>query len=264
MDISTIKCPIEEYLKLSEVEKENYIKKRLGEKREEFIFRSSNHIPLLIHKKWKLEFVYVPEGKYLKGFTKENQLAAEKINKVVNASYSEMRPVSIKNVGDFLITRTPVLDNFQNLDYSENIPLYCSYEYAEEMARKTKMRLPNETEWEYFARAGSESLFPFGDNLLEEKELEKWMPQDFRDLSKYIANRLGIYGLFTGEWTSDFFQTNYCDNAEILTCKVIRGGGAMFWPWQDQEWVWCMSAMRMPSDDLIDNSCAFRLVFDIC
>lgn len=265
MDIPAIEESIQSYLKLNEIEKIQHIKKRLGTKRKEFVFSSYNGIPILIHKKYNLEFVYIPGGRYIKGFTAENQQAAEKISRIVNANYDEMRPVSMEMVGSFLITRTPVLNNFINSDCSENrnIPLYCSFEDADEIARQIKMRLPSESEWEYFVRAGKETLFPFGDELLQENELEKWMELDFEDLSKIKSNDLGVYGLFVGEWTSDYFRTNYSSDADILKSRSIRGGGAFFWPWQDQEWVWCMSAMRMPSDDLIDDCCAFRVVFDI-
>ena len=248
---------------MNEQEKKRYITKILGEKIDEFILDTDNDLPLLIHKKWNLEFVYVPAGSYLRGFTEMNQENAEKISGIVNANYEEMRPVYSVNVKDFLVTRTPILNKFRLVGKEDYYPCYCSYECAAKIANKTKMRLPSETEWEYFARAGSNTLFPFGNQMLQEKDLVKWMNLDFSNLSETSYNALGIYGLFTGEWTSDLYRMNYSDGAEMLSCRTIRGGGAIFWPWQDQEWVWCMSAMRMPSDDLIDNVCAFRLVFDI-
>lgn len=265
MDISTIENSIKTYIKLSEKEKKRQVIEILGERAREFSVSMSNGIPVLSHKEYGLQFIYVPGGEFLRGFTNENQEAAEKISKIVNVNYSEMRPVKIERVSSFLITRTPILNSLKNIGSKKDsyVPLYCNYQEAESIAKRMKMRLPSETEWEYCVRAGGDTLFPFGNELLAENELEKWMTQDFYDLQKSKSNKLGIYGLFTGEWTCDVFQTDYKEQTDGLTNRVIRGGGAYFWPWQDQEWVWCMSAMRMPSCDLVDNQCAFRLVFDI-
>lgn len=264
MDYSAMKYSISKYLKLSYEEKKIHISTVLDDQFNDFTFGKSKDIPFLIHNKSGLEFVYVPGGEYIKGFSEENQCAAEKISDVVNANYDEMRPVRKETVAPFLITRTPILN--KNIDsmsvVNRNGPFYCSYEEATEIANKVAMRLPNENEWEYFARSGSNTLFPFGDELLDEYELKKWMTQDFGNLEEQRANELGIYGLFTGEWTTDHFTNNYSDEADVFDCRTVRGGGAFFWPWQAQEWVWCMSAMRMPSDDLINNICAFRIVYD--
>lgn len=70
-----------------------------------------------------------------------------------------------------------------------------------------------------------------------------------------------MYGIYTGEWCSDYYKKNHCsENAQGF---VIKGGGAYFWPWQADEWIWCMSAMRMSSEGLIDGECGFRLVYDL-
>ena len=65
----------------------------------------------------------------------------------------------------------------------------------------------------------------------------------------------------SGEWCGDYYKKN---NRSLATDDfVIKGGGAYFWPWQSDEWIWCMSAMRMSSDGLIDGECGFRLVYDL-
>lgn len=66
------------------------------------------------------------------------------------------------------------------------------------------------------------------------------------------------------EWCNDKFKWGYNENDVVdYESYTIRGGGSFFWPWKDNEWVWCMSAMRMPSRDLYDGTCGFRLVYDI-
>ena len=49
------------------------------------------------------------------------------------------------------------------------------------------------------------------------------------------------FGIYTGDWCSDYYKTSDCELEDKE--YVIRGGGAYFWPWQADEWIWCMSAM---------------------
>jgi formylglycine-generating enzyme required for sulfatase activity len=126
------------------------------------------------------------------------------------------------------------------------------YDEAVGYAQRYGMTLPTESQWEYACRAGSATLFTFGDRLPDEPELAEWLTFDF-SAGSGRANAFGLYGLFVGEWCTDFF-----DAQEGV--RVVRGGGAYFWPWQDQEWVWCMSAMRIPATDLPEGECGFRLV----
>lgn len=258
MGISAIKT----FLFLTVDEKLVYVRSQLKEKLEWFDLKIDNDLPILVHKKTQLEFVFVPGGYYERGFSLDNQKAAEKISRIVNANYSEMRPVSEKKVDSFLVTRTPILYSDIHVN-SKRFPYICDYVNAQKYAKDFNMRLLTENEWEYCARAGDSTLFPFGDELLDNQELEKWLMVDFTKLDCCIPNKLGVYGLFVGEWTSDFFTIDYSQNSIRKNHRVVRGGGSFFWPWQDQEWVWCMSAMRMPDSDLYDGECAFRLVIDL-
>ena len=74
----------------------------------------------------------------------------------------------------------------------------------------------------------------------------------------------GVKGIFFGEWCSDVFKLSHAENASAISgSNVIKGGAAYFWPWQDQEWVWCMCAMRMPSTDLDEGVAVGRPVFGL-
>jgi hypothetical protein len=103
------------------------------------------------------------------------------------------------------------------------------------------------------------------DRLLEEEEFAGWLTFDFSK-GPGKTNGFGLYGLFVGEWCADLFTSSYTFPAASESAsgpRVVRGGGAFFWPWQDQEWVWCMSAMRSSSTDLPDGKCGFRFVRNI-
>lgn len=240
------------------IEKEKIISD-IADNYSRFSIKRINNYPYLYDNITDICFSYIPSGEYIRGFSVEEQRIAESICSPIPANLHEMRPALQVTVSEFLVSCCPVLETN---DIGQAFPLYCNFEECSELCCSNGMRLPTESEWEYFARAGQQTLFPFGNELPDDDKLDIYMRLDFSDLSKHLANTYGLYGLFTGEWCSDNFTESY-DTVVESSYHVIRGGAANFWPWQDEEWVWCMSAMRMPSSDLIDGKCAFRMVFDL-
>ena len=211
-----------------------------------------------------LGFRYIPGGQFLMGFSDKEELAARAIADPFPSNISEMRPVHQVTVPPFLISERPVLTSEIRGEES-SLAAYVSYEEAMAYGEQFGMTLPKEAQWEYACRAGSNTLFTWGDHLPDDEELEDWLTLDFgQGYGK--ANAFGLYGLFVGEWCVDLFTESY-DSSVALDNKngvrVVRGGGAYFWPWQDEEWVWCMSAMRLPATDLPEGECGFRLVRNI-
>jgi len=206
-------------------------------------------------------FRYIPGGRFRMGFSEPEERAAEAIFSPIQANQNEMRPVRLMTVSPFLLGERPVLNREigrESADYS-NSAAYVNFDEALSFAQRFGATIQSEVQWEYSCRAGSSTLFTWGDALPSDDELENWLVFNFTN-GKGKANAFGLYGLFVGEWTSDPWTESYADNQVVdADVKVIRGGGAYFWPWQDQEWVWCMSAMRMPSTDLIEGECGFRL-----
>jgi hypothetical protein len=145
---------------------------------------------------------------------------------------------------------------------SRAFPAYVDREQALRIAHAFDCVLPTELQWEYACRGGAETLFPWGDALLPNSQLGRWMDYS---MDNPQVNGFGLKWLFTGDWCQDPYRTSHEPDAVAKKGEyVIKGGGSCFWPWQDAgEWVWCMPAMRMPSSDLIDGKCAFRLVKDL-
>lgn len=199
-------------------------------------------------------FRYIPGGEFHMGFSEHEERAAKALCDPIPANVSEMRPVTLTRVAPFLITELPVLAKEVEEDLSEHptAAAYVTWERAAGYAHQLGMSLPREFQWEYACRARTTTLFTWGDALPDDDELARWLAFDFGD-ERAKANGFGLRGLFVGEWCTDFFTPE----AKV---RVVRGGGAYFWPWQDQEWVWCMSAMRAPGTDLPHGECGFRLL----
>ncbi len=223
-------------------------------------------MPAFVHAASGQRFRYLPGGQYQMGLSAPELQAARAIFDPVPANIDEMRPVHAEQLQPFLIAERPVLTREADpsatryRDCAAYLPDDAALAHCEALG----MTLATEAQWEYACRAGTATLFTWGDALPPDAELSGWLTFDFAG-GPGRANGFGLHGLFVGEWCLDRYAPSYASAApqDGAGSRVVRGGGAFFWPWQDQEWVWCMSAMRMPGADLPDGQCGqcgFRLV----
>lgn len=235
----------------------------------------TDQLPTYVDFRSGIPFKLVLGGTFRMGCSEAEEAAARAIEDPPNITFGELRPVRSRHVGPFLMGITPVLigeylwlggEKLGEWRGWPNHPAAAKREEAITLAGKLGCRLPLETEWEYACRATTQTLFPWGDALLSEPKLEPWLNTNFAGNVPRVCNRFGLKGLFTGEWCLDEYRPNYAPSAEPRPGEyVVRGGGSLFWPWQNaSEWVWCMAAMRMPSGDLPpEGTCGFRLVRDV-
>ena len=109
--------------------------------------------------------------------------------------------------------------------------------YAQWLSKKSgkKYRLPSESEWEYAARAGTTTLYSFGDDV-EDLDKYAWFGQLHGKKTKKIGmkkpNPWGLYDMHGNvwEWCEDSYSKDYTDHPtdgsayEYNAFKVARGG----------------------------------------
>jgi formylglycine-generating enzyme required for sulfatase activity len=104
--------------------------------------------------------------------------------------------------------------------------------YVKWLREKTgkKYRLPSEAEWEYAARAGSTTKFPWGDEIGRNKANcrgcgSQWDGKDTAPVGSFAANAFGLFDTVGNvwEWVEDCWHENY-EGAPNDGSAWTRGG----------------------------------------
>ena len=120
-------------------------------------------------------------------------------------------------------------------------------EYVAWLSKKTgkAYRLLSEAEWEYAARGGTTTRYPWGDDpgikLANFKDSgSQWSGKQAAPVGSFAANRYGLYDMSGNvwEWTLDCWNENYVgapvdgkawESGDCLR-RVVRGGSWVFFP----------------------------------
>ena len=132
--------------------------------------------------------------------------------------------------------------------------------YAEWLCEQTgrPYRLPSEAEWEYVARAGTDTTYWWGDNVKQGGKVwancydcgSQWDRKQTSPVGSFDPNRFGLYDMLGNvyEWCQDSWHDNYegaptdgsaWESDETGAARVIRGGS-----WLDGAGI-CRSACRI-------------------
>lgn len=141
-----------------------------------------------------------------------------------------------------------------------NLSWADAQEYVAWLSKKTgkTYRLPSEAEWEYAARAGTSSLYWWGDKAGSQKANcancgGEWNKKAPSPMGRYAANGFGLHDMNGGvaEWTADCWFRTHVDAPEDGSARqedgcserVLRGGS-----WRDEDSA-ISSAARKPYED---------------
>jgi formylglycine-generating enzyme required for sulfatase activity len=190
------------------------------------------------------EMVEIPAGTFLMG-SKADPFAASQ----PSADEQPQHSVSIKSfaMGKYEVTQEQwfsvmgtMPSNFKGRNLPvENVSWDDAQEFVNRLSRKTgkNYRLPSEAEWEYSARAGSQTGYSFAEN---ENELRRfaWLrgnsDNTTHPVGEKLPNSFGLHDMIGNvwEWTQDCWNVNYLGapsdgsawtNGSCLR-RVLRGG----------------------------------------
>lgn len=189
-----------------------------------------------------IEFVLIPKGTFEMGCANQEMSPCKDnpLHKVTISRSFYLAKYEVTQAQWYAVMKTrPAKFNGDNLPV-ERVSYTDAQEFVHKLNQMEKTgvyRLPTESEWEYACRAGTKTLYFFGDNS-EELGRFAWYYKN-SDHKTHPAgqkepNKWGLYDMSGNvwEWCSDSYLPGYYDESPPVdpqgpdSCcnKVIRGG----------------------------------------
>lgn len=144
---------------------------------------------------------------------------------------------------------------------------------VEKWGQPMGLKLPSEVHWEYACKAGSETVFPWGNHPDESMawiESNTVFGDDYKNLTEAeqkAPNGFGLVGMIgnLGEWAADdsytfeeeaFPSTTPYKSYESSPDGILRGG------WNNYDWIFNRSTSRIANSSA-DTGCSARVIFEL-
>jgi formylglycine-generating enzyme required for sulfatase activity len=234
------------------------------------------------------EMVVIPAGSFRMGDVRGDDVQGDK-DEVPVRTVTIQKPfaigryeVTFEEYDQFAMATNRKLTSDEGWGKGRQPAIYVKWDdamkYAEWLSEKTgkRYRLPTEAEWEYAARAGTETIFWWGDQLKSGMANCKgcdtrWGGKQTSPVGSFPPNPFGLYDTAgnVGEWVEDCWHENYnnapTDGSAWLEAngghclqRVIRGGS-----WNDTPRVLRASTRIYSGFTGLSNSLGFRLAQDV-
>jgi formylglycine-generating enzyme required for sulfatase activity len=195
-----------------------------------------------------LEMVYIPGGTFMMG----SPATEERLEERQSPQHQVTLPAFY--AGKYPITQAQWQAVMGNNPYSKGEKLAVvevswddAVEFCGKVSQKTgrKYRLLSEAEWEYACRAGTTTLFHFGETITSDlvnynyyEHETSWglTPEATTDVGRFPPNAFGLYDMHGNvlEWCSDRWHENYNGaptdgsswEAGTDNYRVVRGGSS--------------------------------------
>ncbi len=191
--------------------------------------------------KYRENIVWIEGGSFTMGTSNKEEFDALPTHKVkLNGFYMDKYEVTKEEFEKVMGTNPSAIRGCPNCPV-DNVTWFEASEYC----RKVGKRLPTEAEWEYACRAGTSTLFHYGNTLSSEqanfdgKSPFGGVPQGISKshpvpVGLYQPNNWGLYDMHgnVAEWCSDWYDPVYYGNSDEKNptgpqggkFKVVRGG----------------------------------------
>jgi formylglycine-generating enzyme required for sulfatase activity len=220
--------------------------------------------------------VVLPAGKFTMGANGGNEGPPHEVNISYNLAMS-VNEVTAKEFGVFCkdTERKCPSQPWPDGDYPVvNVSWQDASAYATWLSEHSSKnyRLPSEAEWEYAARAGTTTKYPFGDELLPTharfaytSQPDSPLPKSDRSINR---NKFRLYHMVGNvrEWVADGWSTSHqgapangsIRNGEGSTTRVVRGGS-----YQDGSEALRSAAREALPASSVEKVTGFRVVVDL-
>lgn len=227
---------------------------------------------------FNLEMVDIPAGKFNMG---SNEYEDEKpIHEVIVPAFQIGKYPVTQAQYQAVMGNNPSRFSGNPQNPVESVTWFNAQAFCEKLSKLTgkNYRLPTEAEWEYACRAGTETLFSFGD---DESQLGDyaWVDGNSNNTTHPVGekrpNPWGIYDMHGNvwEWCADEYHKSYVNKPENIkkngsiawldnninnkSLMIIRGGDFNSYPGL------CRSADRYSPDAYLRSDFGFRVVCDL-